>query len=293
MPDKTRVGLIAGSGQLPLIFARAMGRPGAPGLAAVVAHEGESDPALANHTEALLWIRLGQFARGLRFLKEQGVRDLVLVGGITKAQIWRARPDRLALQMIWKLRGLDDDQLLRAVGSELERHGFRLCSVTDYLPELLAPEGCLSRRQPTAAEWEDIRHGWHAAKGLGALDIGQGVVVRRQMVVAAEAMEGTDAMLMRAGQLIGTQRGWAGEHNAVFVKVVKPTQDLRLDLPTIGPKTLETMARAGIRVAAIEAGGAILLDPEATRQMADRHDLVLLGLTATSLERSGWKGSES
>ncbi|MBF0629196.1 MAG: UDP-2,3-diacylglucosamine diphosphatase LpxI [Magnetococcales bacterium] len=274
-----RVGLIAGSGQLPLIFARALSRPEGPVLAAIAAHEGEADPALADWVDEILWVRLGQFSRILRYLKDRDVRDVVLVGGITKSAIWRVRPDALALKMVWKLRGMDDDQLLRAVGRELESRGFVLRSVIDFLPELLAPQGCLSRRCPTAEEWEDIRYGWRAAKGLGALDIGQGVVVRRQMVVAAEAMEGTDAMLRRAGELLGKSNGgWAGEHHAVLVKVVKPMQDRRLDLPTIGPATLENMARAGIRVAAIEAGGAMILDPEATRRMADRHDLVLLGV---------------
>ncbi|MBF0270487.1 MAG: UDP-2,3-diacylglucosamine diphosphatase LpxI [Magnetococcales bacterium] len=263
-----------------MIFARAMRRPGGPGLAAIVALEGESDPSLAAYSDSILWIRLGQFTRPLRYLRDQGAVDLVLVGGIRKPNIWRVRPDALALKMVLKLRGMDDDQLLRAVAAELESRGFRLRSVTEYLPELLAPRGCLSRRHPTDAEWEDIRYGWRAAKGLGALDIGQGVVVRRHMVVAAEAMEGTDAMLARAGGLIAGQGrgGWAGEHSAVFVKVVKPMQDQRLDLPTIGPATMETMARCGIRVAAVESGGAMILDPEATRRAADRHDLVLMGL---------------
>ncbi|MBF0212659.1 MAG: UDP-2,3-diacylglucosamine diphosphatase LpxI [Magnetococcales bacterium] len=289
-----RVGLIAGSGQLPLLFARAMSRPGQTRLTAIVAHEGESDPALADHADRLLWVKLGQFSRILRYLKQHGVEEVVLVGGIAKARIWRVRPDALALKMVLKLRGLDDDQLLRGVATELESRGLRLRSVTDFMPELLAPRGCLSRREPNEAEWRDIRYGWRAAKGLGALDIGQGVVVRRQMVVAAEAMEGTDAMLARAGGLIVGPGRWGGEHGAVLVKVVKPMQDQRLDLPTIGPKTLENMAQAGIRVAAIEAGGAMILDPEATRRMADRHELVLLGVSAEDVvEPEEGRGSGS
>ncbi|MBF0342118.1 MAG: UDP-2,3-diacylglucosamine diphosphatase LpxI [Magnetococcales bacterium] len=288
-----RIGLVAGSGQLPLIFARAMCRPDGPGLAAIVAHEGESDPALAHCADEILWVKLGQFSRILRYLQQRGARELILVGGIAKSRIWRARPDALALQMLLKLRGMDDDQLLRAVAGELEGRGFLLRSVTDYLPELLAPRGCLSRRQPTAAEWADIRHGWRAAKGLGALDIGQGVVVRRNMVVAAEAMEGTDAMLARAGGLIhGQGRGWAAEGEAVLVKVVKPMQDQRLDRPTIGPATLENMARAGIRVAAVEAGGTMILDPEATRRAADRLGLVLVGVGEEDVIGVGARGSE-
>ncbi|MBF0293777.1 MAG: LpxI family protein, partial [Magnetococcales bacterium] len=137
-------------------------------------------------------------------------------------------------------------------------------------------------------EWADIRHGWRAAKGLGALDIGQGVVVRRGMVVAAEAMEGTDAMLARAGGLLDARGwGWAGERGAVFVKVVKPDQDRRLDLPTIGVSTMETLAAAGIPVIAVEAGGAMIVDLEATCRAADRHGLVLLGVAGEDLEGTG------
>ncbi|MEO5347226.1 MAG: UDP-2,3-diacylglucosamine diphosphatase LpxI [Magnetococcus sp. YQC-9] len=288
-----RVGLVAGSGQLPLIFARAMRCDPSGSLVAIVAHDGESDPALVECADEILWVKLGQFERILRYLRARDVREVVLVGGIRKSTIWQARPDRLALRMVMQrlFGGMDDDQLLRAVAVELEGRGFRLCSVTEFLPELLAPRGVLSRRVPDEAEWTDIRYGWRAAKGLGALDIGQGVVVRRGMVVAAEAMEGTDAMLARAGGLLdGFGHGWAGERSAVFVKVVKPMQDRRLDLPTIGPATLEGMARAGIRVAAVEAGGAMIVDPEATRRMADRHDLVLIGVDATDVEASAGVG---
>ncbi|MBF0439123.1 MAG: UDP-2,3-diacylglucosamine diphosphatase LpxI [Magnetococcales bacterium] len=284
----TRIALVAGSGQLPLIFARALFHQGGSGLAAVVAHEGETDPSLAQWADEILWVKLGQFKRIVRYLERRGAKNVVLVGGITKARIWHARPDFLALRMVMKLRGLDDDQLLRAVAGELETFGFTLRSVTDYLPELLAPVGCLSRRQPTALEWEDIRFGWRTAKALGDLDIGQGVVVRRNMVVAVEAMEGTDAMLTRAGSLVaGGGRGWAQGRNAVFVKVVKPRQDPRLDLPTIGPKTMETLANAGIPVAVVEAGGAMILDLEATCRAANHHNLVLLGVSGSDMEESG------
>ncbi|MBF0178701.1 MAG: UDP-2,3-diacylglucosamine diphosphatase LpxI [Magnetococcales bacterium] len=282
-----RVGLVAGSGAIPLMFARAMRARGGPGVVAV-AHEGETDPALAHLVEEIRWVRLGQFRRVLDHLGRGGARGVVLVGGIRKQGIWRARPDRLALRMVLRLWGLHDDQLLRAAGELLEAHGFALRSVTDYLPELLAPPGCLTRRQPTVGEWEDIRFGWRAAKALGGLDIGQGVVVRRNMVVAVEAMEGTDAMLRRAGELVaGGARGWAGDRSAVFVKVVKPGQDRRLDLPTIGVATMETLAAAGIPVIAVEAGGAMIVDLEATCRAADRHGLVLLGVAGEDLEGTG------
>ncbi|MBF0296250.1 MAG: DUF1009 domain-containing protein, partial [Magnetococcales bacterium] len=149
------------------MFARAMRERGGPGVVAV-AHEGETDPTLAQLVEEIRWVRLGQFRKVLGHLQRGGARGVVLVGGIRKQGIWRARPDRLALRMVLRLWGLHDDQLLRAAGDLLEAHGFSLRSVTDYLPELLAPRGCLTRRQPTPGEWEDIRFGWRAAKALGS-----------------------------------------------------------------------------------------------------------------------------
>lgn len=279
------VGLIAGSGQLPLIFAQAMRQQAGPRLAAAVAHEGETDPTLSEWVDEIHWVKLGQFKRILDHLQRKQVQSVVLVGGISKANIWRVRPDALAMKMVMKLWGLHDDQLLRAAGAELESRGFALRSVTDYLPQLLAPQGCLSRRQPTPTEWEDIRFGWRAAKALGAMDIGQGVVVRHNIVVAVEAMEGTDAMLRRAGTLIGgSTTGWSKQRNAVFVKVVKPMQDRRLDLPTIGTTTMNTLAEAGIPVAVVEAGGAMIVDLAATCQAANRFNLVLLGINASDME---------
>ena len=293
-----RVGLIAGNGRLPLIFAQALREKsfgaqgvivdagpvvsvdaplgeGAVGLVAV-GHEGETDPALASWVEGFCWVRLGQFKKILDFFARHDVKWVVMAGGITKSRIWRARPDFLALKTVLGLRHLHDDLLLRTAASLLEERGFVLKSVTDFVPELLAPVGVLSRRQPTQAMWEDIRFGWGAAKALGRLDVGQGVVVRQKMVAAVEAMEGTDAMILRAGPLV-SGKGWTGEGCGVFVKVAKPIQDHRLDLPTVGPHTMEQLHRAGIAVAAIEAGGTMILEPEETCALADRFDLVLVG----------------
>ncbi|MBF0185332.1 MAG: UDP-2,3-diacylglucosamine diphosphatase LpxI [Magnetococcales bacterium] len=274
------IGLIAGNGQLPLLFAQAL-----PGYRIVaVGHTGETDPRLAALVTSFCWVRLGQFQKILDFFLQHHVKWVVMAGGITKARIWQVRPDFLALKMVLSLVHRHDDLLLRSAAAILEQHGLQLKSVTDFVPELLAPAGLLSQRQPTAVEWADIRFGWWAAKELGRLDIGQGVVVRQKMVIAVEAMEGTDAMIMRAGPL-AVGKGWADDGGGVVVKVAKPMQDRRLDLPTIGPNTIKKMVDAGLQVLAVEAGGAILLEPEQTRSLVDRHHLVLLGCRAEEMER--------
>ncbi|MBF0399416.1 MAG: UDP-2,3-diacylglucosamine diphosphatase LpxI [Magnetococcales bacterium] len=274
------IGLIAGNGRLPMIFARAL-----QGQRVVaIGHIGETDPALGEWVGELCWVRLGQFQKILDFFLRHQVQWVVMAGGITKSRIWNVRPDFLALKMVMGLLHRHDDLLLRSAAAILEKHGLVLKSVTDFVPQLLAPAGVLSRRQPTPAEWEDIRFGWEAAKVLGRLDIGQGVVVRQKMVAAVEAMEGTDAMILRAGPLI-SGKGWAGSGGGVLVKVAKPMQDLRLDLPTIGPNTMKRLHQAGIAVMAVEAGAAMILDLEETCALADRYDLVLVGCHAQEMQR--------
>ncbi|MBF0177154.1 MAG: UDP-2,3-diacylglucosamine diphosphatase LpxI [Magnetococcales bacterium] len=270
LPLGSRLGLIAGSGQLPLFFARSVRQKGEHALV-VVAHHHETDPALADMADHVLWVRLGQFRRILDYLARQKVTEVVFAGGITKARIWHIRPDTVALRLVAGLRHLHDDLLLRAVAGLVESHGFRVRGVADYLPELLAPPGQLTQRAPTSAQWIDMRFGWLAAKSLGRLDIGQGVVVRDKTVVAVEAMEGTDAMICRAGHLSGGR--------GILVKVAKPAQDRRLDLPTVGPGTVRSLVAARLPVLVVEAGGVILLDPETTLGLADRHRLVIVATT--------------
>jgi DUF1009 family protein len=275
------VGLVAGSGILPLLCARALRarvRPDGTEVRIVaIAHRGETDPALADWVDDLTWVHLGQFGRILSFLRQQQTTDVVLLGGITKARIWRIRPDAVALRLVARLPHLQDDMLLRAVAGELERHGLRVRGVGELLPELLVPRGVLTRTVPTRAQWEDIAIGWHTAKQLGALDVGQGVVVRERVVVAVEAIEGTDAMLARAG---GLTRG-----GGVLVKVAKPMQDDRLDLPTVGPQTIVVASRAGVRVMALEAGRTLMVDPAQTIADAEQHGVVLVGCGESSMEK--------
>ncbi|MBF0109235.1 MAG: UDP-2,3-diacylglucosamine diphosphatase LpxI [Magnetococcales bacterium] len=270
------LGLIAGNGVLPLLFIKKIVTESSRTVV-VAAHRGETDPRVQDQVSDLLWVTLGQFKKIIRFFKDRGVRELVLAGGISKTAIWKVRPDTMALKLVWRLKHLHDDHLLRAIAVELERCGLQVRSVTDYLPQLLAPVGVLSRKVPDEAVWEDIRIGWRAAKVLGGLDIGQGVVVKKKVVVAVEAMEGTDAMLRRAGELVaGARNSWAGRGAVVLVKTCKPGQDLRLDLPTVGPGTITGMQTAGVSVLAIEGGRTLLLDPEQTLAMVDQNGQIFV-----------------
>ena len=279
-PDKSGIGLIAGNGRLPILFVQALNTSNRRVVA--VGHEGETDALLARLVDDFVWVRLGQFKKILDFFLRHNVRWIVMAGGITKSRIWRARPDLLALKMVLSMRHLHDDLLLRTAASLLEKHGFLLKSVTDFVPDFLAPTGVMSRRQPTQEEWADIRFGWEAAKALGRMDIGQGVVVRQKVIAAVEAMEGTDAMILRAGPLI-SGKGRSGGSGGVLVKVTKPIQDRRLDLPTIGPETMKRLHQAGIPVIAIEAGGTMILEPEKTCAMADQFNLVLVGCSEADM----------
>ena len=262
------VGVIAGSGQLPFLVAQAVRRQ--PGTRLVVAaHKNETDPDLVAGADAGIWIRLGQFKKVIRFFRQQNVKWVVMGGGIAKVGIWQMRPDALALKVAARLKHWHDDHLLRAIADEIERHGFELKGAGELVPEILAPKGILTRARPTDVQWRDVRLGWQAAKTLGALDVGQGVVVREQVVLAVEAIEGTDAMIDRAGAYTGGK--------GVLVKVSKPGQDQRLDLPSIGPRTIEKLSAAGITVLAMEAGRTMILETETTLLAADAAGLVLLG----------------
>jgi DUF1009 family protein len=248
---KETIGLIAGGGQFPLLVAEAVKRKGLGVLA--VAHLGETDPSLSSKVDEIVWIKLGQLGRLIRAFKKNGVKKSLMAGTIKKRRMFEnIRPDLKGLALMSRLSIFHDDGILRGVADELAREGIEIISSTHYLPELLAPPGCLTRRKPTKSEKEDIDFGLQIAKELGRLDIGQCVVVRRKTVLAVEAIEGTDAAILRGGEL--------AKENAVVVKVSKPHQDSRFDVPSVGPETLRAMARVKASVLAIEAGKTLIFD---------------------------------
>jgi len=268
-----KIGIIAGGGQFPLLFARAVRRHGLKVYAA--AHQGETDQTLADQVDALQWVRLGQLGKIIDFFKKEGVIKTVFIGSITKTNIFRdVRPDLKGLGLWNKIDIKQDDSILRAIADRLAKDGIEVVASTSYVPELLFPQGILTRKKLTKEQKNDIVFGWKIARAMGGLDIGQCVVVRNQTVLAVEAIEGTDAAIRRGGTL--------GKEKAVVVKLKKPNQDLRFDLPAVGEKTIVSMLEVKAAVLAVEAGYALFFDRESVIQAADAAGLVVVGVTESA-----------
>lgn len=256
------LGIIAGNGILPIQLAKRAKMQGRQVF--VVGHRGETDPALVDMVDGHCWVRVGQLGKILSALKRAKVTEVIFAGGIRRTKLFTdLRPDWRALQLIARVGSVRDDSILRAVAAEFEREGMSVVSATAFLGDFLAAKGLLTSRPLTEREKEDAGLAWKAAEAIGALDIGQGAVAFEGIVVALEAIEGTDAMLSRAGKLIENKKGF------VLVKRAKPQQDLRLDLPTVGKKTLETLSANGGTALVLEDQKAIILEPQEFLQMAN------------------------
>lgn len=268
-PTASRIGLIAGSGQFPILFSEAAKADGRAVFAAAFINE--ADPELARHVSAIEWVHLGQVKRLIKFFKKNSVTSAVMMGGIKKSQaVSSLRPDSKAITILAQVKLSHDDSILRAFARVLEKEGIKIEASTFLLPGLLAPQGCWTRRRPTKAEREDIDYGWRIAKEIGRLDIGQCVVVAASTVLAVETIEGTDATIRRGGAL--------ADGGAVVVKVCKPDQDTRFDIPAVGLETVKTMQAAGARVLAIEAGRAVVFDRPQMVALADQLDMSIVAL---------------
>lgn len=256
-----KVGLIAGSGRFPLIFARNAREAGVRVIA--VAHRGETAEEIEQLVEDVTWIRVGQLGKIIRTFHKAEVHNAVMAGGIRKVKMFsNFRPDPRGLALLARVRSRDDDQLLRGVAAELEREGIRVLESTLFLRRIIPAEpGVLTRTQPGPEQWKDVRLGIPMAKALGRLGIGQTLILKDGVVVAVEAVEGTDAAIRRGGESV--------EGPVVVVKMSKPDQDLRFDMPAVGPKTIEVLREAGGGVLAVERERSILLDKETLLAAAD------------------------
>jgi UDP-2,3-diacylglucosamine hydrolase len=264
-----RIGVIAGNGRFPIIFADNARKMGLQVYA--VAHEGETEPELEQHVDRIHWVKIGQLNKLINAFKTDGVRNVVMLGGIKKTHVYsHARPDFRVLALATKLVLWKDDDILRALAAELEKDGITICESTFGLEGILVEEGTLTSRQPTKKEWVDIRYGWDVAKETGRLDIGQCVVIKDRVVVAVEAVEGTDEAIKRGGELV--------KDGAVVVKRSKPQQDLRFDLPAVGPRTIEVMQSVKASVLAVEAGRSVILDREVLLRTAEEAGIAVVGL---------------
>jgi hypothetical protein len=264
-----KIGLIAGKGQFPLLCAQAARGRGVRVVA--VAHREETDPGLADLVEEFHWIYVGQLGKIIRIFKAAGVSQALMAGAINRGRLFKHfRPDVRALNLIRRVGAGHDDRLLRGVAAELESEGITIVPATIFLEELMAPAGALGRHRPTPAQMKDIEYGHQMAKEIGRLDIGQCAVVRRQVVVALETVEGTDEAIRRGGRLAGP--------GTVVVKVTKPGQDLRFDLPAVGLDTIAAMQGAGAKVLAIEAGKTLIFDRADMLKQADQAGIVIWGI---------------
>ena len=274
----TRIGLIAGSGQFPILFARAAREKGMQIVAA--AYRDEADPDLGRHADVLQWFYVGQINRLIKFFHQHQVTQAVMMGAISKTRMFtNVRPDLKALALIARMRHTHDDALLREFADILEQEGIQIKASTMLLPELLAPPGVWTRRKPSGDENRDIRIGWRIAKEIGRLDIGQCVVVRSGSILAVEAIDGTDATIERGGRL--------GKGQAVVIKVCKPNQDTRFDIPAVGLQTIATMDAAGVRTLAIEAGKAVVFDRQAMIEQADANKIAIVALSEDAVLGNG------
>jgi hypothetical protein len=272
------LGIIAGGGRFPFLVVDGARRAGC--RVTVIGLRGLADPALAARADAFHWSGLVKPGRWIRILGRARIRRVILAGYVHKEQMYgrfrllRLLPDLTAIR-IWFF-GLPDrrnDTVLRALADLMARRGIHMEECTRYCPEEMAPEGVLTRRQPSDALRGDAEFGWAIAKQMGHLDIGQSVAVKEREVIAVEAIEGTDRMIERAGPLCPSG-GWT------LVKVAKPNQDMRFDVPTVGPDTVSLLARCGGRMLVIEAGRTLLIERERFLAEAERSGIIVLARRA-------------
>jgi UDP-2,3-diacylglucosamine hydrolase len=279
-PVTSPVGVIAGGGVMPFAVADSLE---ARGMAPVLfALRGACDPArLARFRHH--WISVGELGRATRLLRSEGCRDLVFIGTLARPALSDIRLDWATLRVlpqVWASFRGGDDHLLSGVGRIFEREGFRMVGIKDVAPDLLTPEGCLTRAAPDADASADIALAREVLAALSPFDIGQAVVVIDRHVVGVEDIEGTDGLLARIAGLRQRGRIRARENRGVLVKAPKRGQDLRFDLPTIGPRTVEGASKARLAGIAVVAGNTLLAEPQAMIEEADAAGLFITGVGA-------------
>ena len=265
-----KIGLIAGVGRLPVEFARA-----ARGMGVHVIGIGvlpEVDPELAQVAHSYEYINIAKLDRIFKLLKREKVTEITLLGKINKELVYAHKelPDLRVLKIFSRLKNFSDDTLTLALVDELAAEGISVLDQTELLRPLMPQPGVLSKRPPTEAELADMRFGLNMAKKIGGLDIGQTVVVKNRAIMAVEAIEGTDACIRRGGQL--------GRGGVTVAKSAKPQQDMRFDVPGVGPDTIDSMIQAGAVALVIEAGRTLVVDREKMLEKADRQSITIVAM---------------
>jgi DUF1009 family protein len=267
-----RLGLIAGNGQFPFLVLDAA--RGAGHDVTIIALTDETFPELADAAARppaapLHWISLGQLGTCIRLLEEAGVTQAVMAGQVKHTKLFDIRPDVTLLGVLMRLKAKNTDAMISAIADVLRDHGIELLHSTAFLAPLMARDGVLTRRGPDDEERADLDIGYRVADVIAGLDVGQTIAVKSAAVVAVEAMEGTDALIARAGQLAG-----AGVR---IVKVAKPNQDMRFDVPVIGVSTIDAMKAAGATTLSVDAGQTLMIEGDAIIKAADAADICIVG----------------
>ncbi|MCY2995152.1 MAG: UDP-2,3-diacylglucosamine diphosphatase LpxI [Planctomycetota bacterium] len=292
LSDSRRIGLIAGWGRYPIVIAESLRAQGFHVVCLGI--QGHADPFLRTVCQDFREVGLGKLGAAIRYFRRQGICQATMAGKIHKVLLFQNRawlkhlPDWRCVRTFYphwitKTADRNDDSLLMAVVNAFAEDGIHFAPATDFVPELLVKLGILTGRVPTSSQQKDIEFGWRLAKEMGRLDVGQTVAVQGRAVLAVEAVEGTDECIRRAGQLC-PQGGFT------VVKVAKPRQDMRFDVPTVGMGTVRTLVEAGAKLLAVEAGQTILVDEAEVFEFSRRHQLTIVAVDdgrCEDLERPG------
>ncbi len=277
--QRTPLGIIAGAGRFPFLVAQGARQAGRPVV--IVALRGLTDPSIRELADRFHWSGVVRLGRWIRIFQKHGVREAIMAGSVRKSEMYgrfrllRYLPDWTSIKL-WFFEVADrrNDTILRATADHMQRRGITLTDSLQYCREHLPGPGVLTKQQPSPALLRDIEFGWRIAKEMGRLDIGQSIAVKEQEVIAVEAIEGTDRMIERAGQLC-RHGGWT------LIKVAKPNQDNRFDVPTVGPDTIENLHKHGAKALVIEAGKTLMIDQDQVVQQAEKRGIVVVAHAAT------------
>lgn len=263
-----KYGLIAGNGQFPFLVVEGARRAGAS--LSVVAIKEETDPRIDEVADIVTWVGIGQLGKMIDFFKREGVGRAIMAGQVKHVQIFSGSlPDVRMLKMLWNLPKRNTDALIGGVADEMAKEGIELIDSTFFIQDHLAPAGPITKRSPNETEQENIEYGLQIASEIARLDLGQTIVVRAKACVAIEAMEGTDTTIRRAGEL--------AKGKLTVVKVAKPDQDMRFDVPVVGVPTVETMIEAGATCLSVTAGKTLIFDRDTMVSLADKHKIAVIG----------------
>lgn len=270
-----QIGIIAGMGELPVIIAKDARERGYKVI--TVALETLASLEMDSVSDEIRWVNPGKFGELIDILKKHQIKEAIMAGKVPKSLLFKSKitPDLRAVKLLFSIKDKSDDAILNAITKELAGEGIEIIDTTKFSPHLLTPVGCLTRKKPDEEQWKDIEFGWKIAREIGKLDIGQTVVIKGKAVMAIEAIEGTDEAILRGGK-------WAGD-GAVVVKVSKPQQDMRMDVPAVGPDTLKSMEKVNAKVLAMEAHRSMIVDRETVIRVAESAGIVIVGISSETM----------